>query len=1038
MKKMMFPVLMMLLTLLSYSQADIPDWENPFIIAKNKLAPHAFFFPYETEEQALDFNYKNTFYKSLNGEWKFKWSKNPAERPIGFFNPTFDVSAWNNIKVPSNWELEGYGIPIYVNQPYEFTYDPKPPAIPHDYNPVGSYRTEFQIPRSWKDREVILHFGAVKSAMYVWINGKQVGYSQGSKLPAEFNITQYLINGNNKLAVEVYRWSDGSYLECQDFWRISGIERDVFLYAIPKVHIRDYFARATLDETYTEGILDLDVEIFNKELLNTGKQFSLEARVYDAQKKLFKTASFDFVQEENPITILKNKLMLGKVKAWNAEEPNLYALVLQLKDHRGKVIENTAAKIGFRTSEIKNGQLLVNGKAIYLKGVNRHEHDEYSGHVISRESMLNDIKLMKQFNINAVRTSHYPNDPYWYELCDEYGIYLIDEANIESHGMGYRPERTLGNNPDWELAHLDRIQRMVHRDKNHPSVIIWSMGNEAGDGVNFVKASDWIHQYDPSRPVHYERALMNKHVDIYSPMYASISYIENYAKTHSDRPLILCEYAHSMGNSTGNLQDYWDVIEKYNQLQGGFIWDWVDQGLAETDEKGMRYWTYGGDYGPEDVPSDGNFVINGIVSPDRTPHPAMWEVKKVYQNIGFKPKDLKQGLFLVMNKFAFTDLDQYEFRWEILENGYKIQQGDFDVKGLQAGAECDVKIRFDQLDFNASREYFINFYALTKIQNGLLPAHHEIAREQFLLPFGSYKNNAEITQGELELQHTDEDILISGQDFLIIFDKLNGQIISYNYKGRELFRSGPEPNFWRAPTDNDFGNRMEQRCGIWRKAADNRFLDDLQVFTEKKQEISIQYDFELTDVRSKLRITYSVKASGEIEVENHFSPGIKGLPELPRFGMKMVFPVTFENIEYYGRGPQENYIDRNTAAFVGRYKSNVAEQYFPYVRPQENGYKTEVRSFKIFSSLNYGVEFIGEPDFGFSALHYSIQDLDQLTKQNYKHINDIRAREEVYVNIDYKQMGVGGDDSWGARPHDQYQLFAAPYIFKFRIRPITL
>lgn len=1017
-------------------QAQTTDWENPQVISKNKLAPHASFIPFESLEKALALDEESSaFFKSLNGKWKFKWSKNPAERPMNFYNPEFDVESWDLIEVPSNWELKGYGIPIYVNSAYEFSDNPKPPAIPHDYNPVGSYRTAFSVPKDWKNKEIILHFGAVKSAMYVWINGKMVGYSQGSKLPAEFNITPYLTNASNTLAVEVYRWSDGSYLECQDFWRISGIERDVFLYAIPDIHIRDFFANASLDEQYENGILDLSVEVFNENLKNTGGTYSIEALVYDDKNKIIKKAVQEFFIEESPKRLLNSKMEMGKVKQWSAEEPNLYTMVLQLKDKRNRIIEQTASKIGFRKSEIKNGQLLVNGKAIYLKGVNRHEHDEYTGHVISKELMLKDIRLMKQFNINAVRTSHYPDDPYWYKLCDQYGIYLIDEANIESHGMGYRPDRTLGNNPDWELAHLDRIQRMVHRDKNHPSVIIWSMGNEAGDGLNYVKCSEWIHAFDPSRPVHYERALLNKHVDIYSPMYPSISSIERYAQTYTDRPLIMCEYAHSMGNSTGNLQDYWDVIEKYDQLQGGFIWDWVDQGLAETDQNGIKYWAYGGDYGPEDVPSDGNFMINGIVSPDRTPHPAMWEVKKVYQNIGFEVENAAKGKFIVKNKFSFINLDAYHFNWEIVENGEEIKSGSFELTNLKPGASRSVELNFNGINFDPNKEYFVNFYALTRNATDLIQPNHEVAKAQFLLPFGQYKNDIKLSENRLVVQNSEDDLQIHGNNFMVTFDKSTGMIKSFIFNQRELFRRGPEPNFWRAPNDNDFGNRMDQRCALWRNAGEHRFLMDAKLETINKTDIKLIFEFELEDVRSYLTLTYLVKPSGEIEIESKFEPGINGLPELPRFGMKMILPVTFKYLEYYGRGPQENYIDRNTAAFVGKYKSNVSEQYFPYVRPQENGYKTEVRYMKIYNQLDYGLEFIGEPTIGFSALHFSVKDLDQLTKENYKHLNDVLPREEIYLNVDYKQMGVGGDNSWGARPHDQYQLFAQPYTFKFKIKP---
>lgn len=1024
--------------LLCIGQPATFDWENPEMIGENKLAPHSSVIPFASTDDVLRLQYEQSpYYKSLNGKWKFNWSAKPADRPIDFYKPDYDISHWKLINVPSNWELEGYGIPIYVNQPYEFTFDPKPPQIPHDDNPVGSYRTTFEIPKNWKNQEIILHFGAVKSAMYVWVNGEKVGYSQGSKLPAEFNISQFLKKGSNILAVEVYRWSDGSYLECQDFWRISGIERDVFLYSKPKVHIKDFFADATLDSNYEKGILNFSADILNSSPKKKKTDFELEIQIYDDGNNLINTSNQKFELSTSPNKKLSFALEMGVVEKWTAETPYLYSLVMQLKEKDEKIIEQIGCKIGFRKVEVKNGQLLVNGVAIYLKGVNRHEHDEFSGHVISKESMLKDIELFKQFNINAVRTSHYPNDPYWYELCDKYGIYVIDEANIESHGMGYRPERTLGNNADWELSHLDRIQRMVYRDKNHPSIIMWSMGNEAGDGVNFVKCSDWIHSFDSSRPVHYERALMNKHVDVYSPMYPSIEYIEWYAKNYNDRPLIMCEYAHAMGNSTGNLQDYWDVIEKQDQLQGGFIWDWVDQGLAEKDENGVKYWTYGGDYGPKDIPSDGNFVINGIVSPDRSLHPAMWEVKKVYQNIAFEAKDAANGKFIIKNKFSFVNLDTYNFKWEIIENGLKIQDGIFDIKGLQAGLECDFNISFDALKFNPNKEYFINFFALKNEQESFIPEDHEIAKEQIKLPVGIYVDENLRSESQLTINKTAKKTVINGTDFSVSFDN-NGSLTSYIYKNAEFFKKGMEPNFWRPPTDNDFGNRMDQRCAMWRTAAGNRRLMDAQVETVNESVLKITFEHSLVDARSTMKTVYTISSNGEINTEITLKLGINGLPELPRFGMKMTLLKEFDNLEYYGRGPHENYCDRYTSAFIGNYKSTVSQQFFAYVRPQENGYKTDVRSLKITNQNGLGIEIIGDPQFGFSALHNSIDDLDQLTKKNYKHINDILPREDVFLNIDHKQMGVAGDNSWGARPHSPYQLTDKDYHFKFKFRPIEL
>ena len=758
-------ILVLLFTISFYSfsqETEKPEWDNPEIVEINKLPAHSTMLPYALENDAiLNDCTLSPWHQSLNGSWKFNWAKKPADRPKDFYKPGYNVKDWDEIPVPSNWEIEGYGIPIYVNQPYEFTDNPNPPDIPHDYNPVGSYRTTFNIPYNWRNRQVILHFGAVKSAMYLWLNGEFVGYSQGSKLPAEFNITEYLRRGKNRLAVEVYRWSDGTWLECQDFWRISGIERDVFLYAPPYVHISDYFVHAGLTEDYKDGVFELEAE--TKKFKETSKNRDIVkfvAKLYDDN---LETPIIEYEKDlkNRYYNRIYHKAIIPDVKRWSAETPHLYTLVLSLIDKKGNISEVVSSKVGFRTSEIKNGQLLVNGAPVLIKGVNRHEHDPLTGHVISYESMLKDIELMKQYNVNTVRTSHYPNDPVWYDLCDQYGLYVIDEANIESHGMGYNADRTLGNNPLFEKSHLTRVQRMVERDKNHPSIIMWSMGNEAGDGVNFDTCFRWIKMRDNSRPVHYERAEYGLNTEVFCPMYAGIWYLERYASHRQARPLIMCEYAHAMGNSTGNLQDYWDVIEKYPQLQGGSIWDWVDQGLLKTDENGVEYYAYGGDWGPEDVPSDGNFCINGVVHPDRTPHPGLIEVKKVYQYVQIKPVDLKNGRIKVINKHDFINLDRYDIIYNLRGNGKNVSGGIIEAPAIEPQSEKEFMIPLPDVEPEPGIEYFLNFSIVLRQDEPFRPKGFEVAAEQLEMPiFKELSEPKNEGNAKLQLELTDDKAII--------------------------------------------------------------------------------------------------------------------------------------------------------------------------------------------------------------------------------------------------------------------------------------
>lgn len=1030
-------ILSFVLTNQKVTSSEPNDWEDPQIVGINKEQPHCTLMPYESLAKAIEGKlFASKHFKSLNGNWKFHWVNKPDDRPKDFYKLDFDVSQWKEIPVPSNWQMQGYDIPIYLNIPYPF--ENNPPFIQKHFNPVGSYRTEFEIPADWKERQVFIHFDGVESAFYLWINGEQVGFSKDSRTPAEFNITKYLRAEKNILAAEVYRWSDGSYLECQDFWRLSGIYRNVYLFSTPSIHIRDFEARCDLDQNYQDAMLHVIAKVWNY-----GKEAcwkpEIEIKLLDEKNQ---PVGSDVLMKGNSVyipsgdeSIVKMKALVKNPLKWSAEIPNLYTVILTLKDKDGNILEIESCKFGFRTSEIKNGQLLVNGVSILIKGVNRHEHDPDTGHFITLESMIKDIQLMKQHNINTVRTCHYPDDSQWYELCDKYGIYLIDEANIESHGMGYDPDKTFANKPEWKKAHLDRIQRMVERDKNHPSVIIWSMGNEAGDGINFEAASDWIHHRDPSRPVHYERAQFRPHTDIYCPMYARIEHLEKYASQQQDRPLIMCEYAHAMGNSVGNLQDYWDVIEKYDQLQGASIWDWVDQGIRKKTADGREFYAYGGDFGEDQT--DRNFCCNGLVLPDRQITPKLLEVKKVYQYIKFKPVDLKGGKVEIVNKYDFKDLSDVDIHWEIWADGKSIDRGLLSKPRIPPKESRIITVDLSKIKPEPGVEYFLNFSARTTEPQPLIPAGYQIAYEQFQLSIDTKAAPIDIASlPKLTISQSDLLITVNGKDFKLQFDKRKGTISSYKFQGIELIVSGLEPNFWRAPTDNDFGNGMQKRCAVWRHAGRDRVVEDVQVQQPTASEIKITFQFDLKEAESQHQTSYTVLGSGDVIVENHFTPGKKELPELPRFGMTMQIPKTFERVQWYGRGPHENYWDRHTSALVGVYQSTVQEQFEPYVSPQENGYRTDVRMVAFLNDKGNGLLAVGMPLICFSALHYTNEDLTQQSRGT-MHPTDLKERDFVFLNLDYKQLGVGGDDSWGARPHPQYSLPAQEYSYKFRLKPVT-
>jgi len=833
-----------------------------------------------------------------------------------------------------------------------------------------------------------------------------VGYSQGSKTPAEFNISSYLKKGNNLVAVEVYRWSDGSWLECQDFWRISGIERDVYLEARPKGYIRDFWCRAGLIKDYKDGVLDLDVELSLPEGVES-EGMQVAAKLIGPDKAEAWSASSEVYRDEAKSGSVNFKDVLEDVQKWSAERPHLYTLVLELRNKEGESLEHLSSRVGFRTSEIKYGKLLINGKAIKLKGVNRHEHDEDEGHVVSEEMMLEDIRLMKQFNINAVRTCHYPNDPRWYELCDEYGLYVIDEANIESHGMGYDLDKTLGNNPMFKKSHLDRTIRMVERDKNHPSVIIWSLGNEAGNGVNFYATYDWIKERDITRPVQYERAGHERNTDIYCPMYERISDMVKYVESFPDKPLIQCEYSHAMGNSNGNIMDYWKVIDQYEQLQGAFIWDWVDQGLTLHSDDGVKYWGYGGDFEPEGQHHDGSFCLNGLVFPDRSIHPGIWEVKRAHQYVGFEALPFRPDQLLIKNKYDFISLEGFNILWELLENGSVLSSGSIESPDVKPGGEAPFKLQLKNDIRVPGKEYHLTVKAVTREAAPMVPAGHIVASEQFAL------------SASLEIDRARDDFADAGADRVSIDESMDRLVIS--------------TNFWRAPTENDFGNKMPERSAMWKFFGEELLLQSMvPVQTEKTVMLLAEYIH--PDNGSTYRVSYSFNNRTEIFVKVEFSPGSDNFPEMPRFGMSMVLPEGYNHLEYFGRGPHENHIDRNTSSLVGLYKSTVDEQYVPYTTNGENGNKTETRWLSLTNSEGWGIKIEGDLLFDFSALHYSQDDLDRETRDG-AHTIDLEKSGKVYLNVDWKQMGVGGDNSWGARTHAAYVLPPGSIEYSFIIVP---
>ena len=1023
MKKHILTSLLTMMTL-SMGAQSFQEWKDPKVNAVNRAPMHTNYFAYESDNAAQKGIKENSAnFMTLNGTWKFNWVKDADSRPTDFWKIGFNDKGWNNIPVPGVWELHGYGDPIYVNIGYAWRnqFKNNPPYVPNEENHVGSYRREITVPASWKGKDIIAHFGSVTSNMYLWVNGKYVGYSEDSKLEAEFNLTPYLKPGQkNLIAFQVFRWCDGTYLEDQDFFRYSGVGRDCYLYARDKKRIEDIRVTPDLDANYQNGSLNVNLNLKGNGKVNLILKDASGKEVATTQA----TKGTATLEVENP-------------HKWTAETPYLYTLYASLEGSN----EVIPVKVGFRKVELKNAQVLVNGQPILFKGANRHELDPDGGYVISKERMIQDIQVMKQFNLNAIRTCHYPDNNLWYELCDQYGIYVVAEANIESHGMGYG-EKTLAKRDDYTLAHLERNQRNVQRSFNHPSVLIWSLGNEAGYGPNFEKAYDWIKQEDPSRLVQYEQAGKTGKTDIYCPMYLGYDRCEEYSKDEQyQKPLIQCEYAHAMGNSEGGFKEYWDIIRKYPKYQGGFIWDFVDQSVRWTGKNGKMIYAYGGDFNRFDA-SDVNFCDNGLISPDRVPNPHMYEVGYFYQNIWTSPVDIKNGEISIFNEYFFRDLSAYYLEWQVLKGGEIMRSGR--VEDLNVGPQQTIKIKLPIGKTCQCSEWLLNVAYKLKNTEGLLPAGHTIAKQQLVLnpykaPSMELKNQAKSNWEVVEptLKENDERYLIvDGENFRIEFDKQNGYLSKYQVNGLDMMKEGSylKPNFWRAPTDNDFGAYLQRRYAVWKNPTIK--LVSLQQRIADQQAI-IEAAYELPEVSAKLSLTYVINNEGTMKVTQKMTADKNAkVANMFRFGMQMQMPRSFDQVEYYGRGPVENYIDRKGNADLGIYRQSVAEQFYSYIRPQENGTKSDLRWWKTLNVSGHGIQVVAAEPFSASALHYTIESLDEGTHKQQGHSPEVEEANLTNFCFDLIQAGLGCEDSWGRITRPEYQVPYGDYEFTFILKPM--
>ncbi len=1037
------------------SAQERKEWQDPKLTGVNNQAPHATMVVCPDAQTAKSIRFvnnaervKSSFYRSLNGDWKYHYAANHAGRVDGFWKPDFDDSRWATIPVPSNVEMLGYGIPIYVNIQYPWTWHgvkPNPPVVPEDdpNNTVNSYRHTFTVPSEWSGRRVFLTFDGVNSFFFLWLNGQKVGVGKDSRTPVEFDITEYLKPGQNLLAVENLRWSDGSYLEDQDMWRMSGIFRDVYLWSPPNVHIRDLENRVEFDDQYQNAEVHGTLK-----LVNYGKETAtvvLHPTLFDPQGNEVMSPRVEKTVGAGEELTVEGRAPVNNPLKWSAETPNLYKLLVAVEDPSGKVLEVIPFNLGFRKVEIREGNLLVNGQRILVKGVNRHEFDPDHGQAITVEGMEKDVQVMKQFNVNTMRCSHYPNQPAWYDLCDRYGIYLIDEANIESHGMGYGKE-TLAQNPDWADAHMNRTVRMVERDKNHASVIIWSLGNEAGDGPNFEATSAWVHQRDSSRPVHYEQAGRKPHTDIICPMYPHPRELAKYSAEKRDRPYIMCEYEHAMGNGSGDFWSYWNQIYTKPFLQGGSIWDWVDQGIRQPQRDSLplarvqkvkpgekTFWAYGGDFGPKGTPSDDNFCCNGLVTPDREPHPGLWYVKHAYQDVHCQPVDLAARTVEIKNFFRFTNLKEIaNARWSLKADGKELQSGALTDLDIAPTAARQVQIPVKTFKPQPGVEYFLHLsFRLTKDQPWAR-AGHEIAWDEFKLPDASPIEVKADRGPTPKLAQDGSKIVVSGRNFEVVFEKASGALTSWRFKGTELVHSPLRPDLWRAQTDNDRGRNMERSQGVWRAAAEGAQCASCSAEERTStRAVVITSALSLPKASAEWETTYTVRGNGEIAVQARFKPSKTDLPKLVRLGMQMSLPAGFERITWLGPGPQESYSDRKDAP-VGLYTGRVEDQFYRhYTEPGETGNKADARWVALVNGKGVGLLAIGQPLLSVNALHYGTADLN-----GGKHAYQLPHRDYVTLNLDLKQQGVGGDDSWGAWPHEEFLIPCQEYTYDFRLRPL--
>lgn len=1116
----------LILSLHTQSNANetLPYWKDVSIVEVNKEVPRTTFMSYDNAKDALTYRYENSkYYRLLNGTWKFYFVDGYKDLPDNITDPGVDITGWADIRVPGNWELQGYGEAYYVNQPYEFApSNPVPPTLPEE-NPVGVYRRDIEIPADWMERDIFLHLAGAKSGVYVYINGKLVGYSENSKDPAEFLINPYVTAGKNVLTLKIFRWSTGSWLECQDFLRVSGIERDVFIWSQPKTAIKDFRVVSTLDDTYKNGKFELAVDITNNDLKEKKVQVKYELK--DAKGAVVSSGSEDVLAYAKAKETVHFDYTLPDVATWTSERPNLYTLLMTVEED-GKTIEVVPFRVGFRRIEITKTDLyapdnnwrplqllFVNGQPIKLKGTNIHETVE-GGHYLTPEQMRRNFELMKLNNINSVRLSHYPQDRRFYEMCDEYGLYVYDEANVESHGMYYSTffdmrsgtvghqngnRGTLGNNPDYLESHMSRFRAMFERNKNYPSVTIWSLGNEAGNGCNFALGYLYLKEADRAlmnRPVCYERALWEWNTDMYVPQYPSAASLARWGKTGGNRsvPVIPSEYSHAMGNSSGNLYDQWVEIYKYPNLQGGYIWEWIDHAVKYTNNEGKTFWAYGGDFG-KDQPSDGNFVADGIVNPDQNPHPAMAEVKYVHQNVAFEAVDLSVGKVKIKNRFYFSNLSQYVVKYKMYENEKLVKQSVLSLN-LEPQQEEVVTIPVSGLSKKPGIEYFLNFEVTTKEPEPLIPVGHVIAYDQFKLPITAAKCPYVNPAGPaLSIDESDNRIIISSSKVNFVFNKVQGIVTSYKVNGTEYFTEqfGIQPNFWRGPTDNDYGNGAPRRLQVWKESSKNFKVADV-VTSREGNNMILSITYELA-AGNKYVVNYKIYPAGIVHVNVRFTStseakenqaelsieakeatvsgstvaGVKDRNpanrlEVPRIGVRFRLPVILNQVEYFGRGPEENYLDRNKGALIGLYKSTADELYYPYVRPQENGHHTDTRWLALSDKKGKGLLIVADETIGFNALRNSVEDFDgeesdadyqwrnfspkEIADRDYNdaknsrrkqtHEIDITPRNYVEVCIDMKQYGVAGYNSWGARALPQYNIYAdEEYNWGFTLIPVS-